>query len=399
MLRLGVEDAGGAFDVLAELDGRYLSTEVAGGFTGRVIGDVRRRRHRRSSTGSTTSPSGTSGRARTEPEGLSLRRDRVRKGARLSHAETGEPVADLDRAPGDPTTPVTISYIAESAGVSVPTVSKVVNGRAGVGPDTRARVEALISQYGYRRPGPVKRSNVMELVFDELEHMWGMEIIRGVERVAREHRVGVVLTEFGPQRSAIRYWIDDALARRPACVVTVAQLSEEQRERLRAQGIPFVVFDPMAELPDGVPFVGATNWSGGRSAARHLIELGHRRIALVGGPDQVCAARRGWTATARRWSPPAYRWCPASSCARSSPGPAATRRRVSCSTARTDRPRSSPATTCRRSGCTRPRGRSGLRIPADLSVVGFDDLPVADLVDPPLTTVRQPLTEMADGRH
>src|SRR5687767_5149469 len=137
--------------------------------------------------------------------------------------------------------PVTISYIAESAGVSIPTVSKVINGRSGVAADTRARVEALIDQYGYRRPAATTRRN-MELIFDELEDMWGMEIIRGVERVARRHQMGVVLTEFGPERNAIHYWIDDTVSRRPACVVTVAQLSEEQRNQLRAKGIPFVVF-------------------------------------------------------------------------------------------------------------------------------------------------------------
>jgi len=304
-------------------------------------------------------------------------------------------VAGLDRAPGDPTTPVTISYIAESAGVSVPTVSKVVNGRAGVGPDTRARVEALISQYGYRRPGPVKRSNVMELVFDELEHMWGVEIIRGVERVAREHRVGVVLTEFGPQRSAIRYWIDDALARRPACVVTVAQLSEEQRERLRAQGIPFVVFDPTAELPDGVPFVGATNWSGGRSAARHLIELGHRRIALVGGPEQVlcCQARMdGYRSAMESAGLPVVPGLIVRAELTRSGGHEAASELLD----RPDRPTAICASNDLQAlGVYQAARAVGLRIPADLSVVGFDDLPVADLVVPPLTTVRQPLTEMA----
>jgi DNA-binding LacI/PurR family transcriptional regulator len=58
--------------------------------------------------------------------------------------------------------------------VSIPTVSKVINGRSGVAADTRARVEALISQYGYRKASPA-RSNMMALVFDELEHMWGVE--------------------------------------------------------------------------------------------------------------------------------------------------------------------------------------------------------------------------------
>ncbi|WP_309238391.1 LacI family DNA-binding transcriptional regulator [Actinoplanes aureus] len=199
-----------------------------------------------------------------------------------AHADRGQ----------DPVKPVTISYIAETAGVSVPTVSKVINGRSGVAADTRARVEALITQYGYRKSSPVQRSNVMELVVDELEHMWGVEIIRGVQRVVREHRMGLVLTEFGPEHNTIRYWIDDAIARRPECIVTVAQLSENERNQLRARGIPFVVLDPSSELPDDVPFVGATNWSGGRSATRHLIGLGHRRIAVIGGLDHLyCQAR------------------------------------------------------------------------------------------------------------
>ncbi|MGO4758317.1 substrate-binding domain-containing protein, partial [Streptomyces sp. 2MCAF27] len=65
------------------------------------------------------------------------------------------------------------------------------------------------------------------------------------------------------------------------------------RDQLTAKGIPFVVFDPTTELPDDVPFVGATNWSGGRAATRHLTELGHRRIAMISGPQDVlcCCAR------------------------------------------------------------------------------------------------------------
>ncbi|MFV2084852.1 hypothetical protein [Micromonospora sp. LOL_021] len=54
----------------------------------------------------------------------------------------------------------------------------------------------------------------------------------------------------------------------------MAQLDQEQRSQLRARGIPFVVFDPTTALPDDVPFVGATNWAGGRAATRHLIDRG-----------------------------------------------------------------------------------------------------------------------------
>ncbi|MCW6009100.1 LacI family DNA-binding transcriptional regulator [Micromonospora sp. CPCC 205371] len=293
--------------------------------------------------------------------------------------------------------PVTISYIAESAGVSVPTVSKVINGRSGVAADTRARVEALISQYGYRKSSAVHRSTTMELVFDQLEHMWGVEIIRGVERVAREHRLGVILTEFGPERSTIRYWIDDTLARRPACVVTVAQLSEEQRDRLRARGIPCVVFDPTMELPDDVPFVGATNWSGGRSATRHLIGLGHRRIAMVSGPDDVlcCRARLdGYRAALESAGLPVDVGLIVRTDLTQQGGFTAALDLLN----RPEPPTAIfTANDLQALGVYQAARTLGLRIPADLSVVGFDDLPITTLVDPPLTTVHQPLIEMASA--
>jgi len=293
-------------------------------------------------------------------------------------------------------TPVTISFIAESAGVSVPTVSKVINGRAGVAADTRSRVEALISRYGYRK-SVATRNNTMELVFDQLEHQWGLEIIRGVQHVAREQGVGVMLTEFGPQHSTIRYWIDDTLARRPACLVSVAQLTDSDRDQLRARGIPFVVFDPTGELPDDVPFVGATNWSGGRSATRHLIELGHRRIAMIGGPDHIlcCRARLdGYRSAVEAAGRPIDPGLIALTGLTREHGQAAALDLLG----RPDRP---TAVFCcndlQALGVYRAARTLGLRIPADLSVVGFDDLPIADLTDPPLTTVHQPLFDMAQA--
>jgi DNA-binding LacI/PurR family transcriptional regulator len=287
---------------------------------------------------------------------------------------------------------VTISYIAETAGVSIPTVSKVVNGRSGVAADTRARVEALVSEYGYRR---TNRKNLMELVFSQLEDMWGMEIIRGVERVARQRGVGVVLTEFGPSRDPVDHPMGDTLARRPACVVTVAQLSQEQRDQLGAKGIPFVVFDPTRELPDGVPFVGATNWAGGRSATRHLIELGHRRIAMIAGPDEILCCRARLDGHRSALEAAGLSMLPALV-----PRAQLTREdgRVAALGLLSRRERPTAIFACndlQALGVYQAARELELRIPADLSVVGFDDLPVATLVDPPLTTVHQPLTEMA----
>ncbi|MEW9534477.1 LacI family DNA-binding transcriptional regulator [Microbispora sp. NPDC049125] len=293
-----------------------------------------------------------------------------------------------DSGPGS----VTIAYIAESAGVSIPTVSKVINGRSGVSAQTRARIEELVNQYGYRKPTG-NRSNIVELVFRELESMWAVEIIRGVERVARKNRVGVMLSEFG-LRDSVGMSIDDTVGRRPQCVLSVAQLTQPERDQLTAKGIPFVVFDPIDELPDDVPFVGATNWRGGQAATRHLIELGHRRIAMISGPDHpFCRARMaGYLSALAEAGLPADPGLVVRTLLTREDGYTAARDLLS----RSDRPSAVfTANDLQALGVYQAAREAGLSIPQDLSVVGFDDLPVVAWIDPPLTTVHQPLNEMA----
>ncbi|MFG2127114.1 LacI family DNA-binding transcriptional regulator [Streptomyces sp. NPDC048751] len=308
--------------------------------------------------------------------------------------DAAEGTADRQREERDAPKSVTIAYIAESAGVSVPTVSKVLNGKSGVSADTRARVEELINRYGYRKPAGAGRSNVVELVFRELKDMWAVEIIRGVERVARRHRVGVMVSEFGLHDNTPPTW-EDTVSRRPNCVLSVAQLSEAERAQLTAKGIPFVVFDPIMELPGDVPYVGATNWSGGRTATRHLAELGHRRIAMISGPeDQLCCSARldGYRSALHAAGLPIDPEIVVH---------AGLTREDGCAAARTllalpERPTAIfAANDLQALGVYQAAREVGLRIPDDLSVVGFDDLPVVAWVDPPLTTVHQPLTEMA----
>ena len=288
--------------------------------------------------------------------------------------------------------PVTIAYIAQNAGVSVPTVSKVLNGRPGVSDDTRARVEDLITKYGYRRPP--YRSNSLELVFRELESMWAVEIIRGVEQVARKHRVGVTVSQFGLHDS-VPELMEDTVERRPKAVLSVAQLSDAEREQLAASGIPFVVFDPISELPENVPFVGATHWRGGQTATRHLIDLGHRRIAMISGPaGQLCfdARTAGYLfamTAARLPVDPALM-------IEAQPGKEAGHAAACRLLSLADPPTAVFASNDLQAiGVYQAVREAGLRVPDDVSVVGFDDLPVAAWVDPPLTTIHQPLTQMA----
>jgi DNA-binding LacI/PurR family transcriptional regulator len=235
----------------------------------------------------------------------------------------------------------------------------------------------------------------MELVMGELESMWGLEIIRGVERAARDHEVGVVFSDFDQRPTETRGWMEATLARRPRCVVSVAQLSQAQRDQLTARNIPFVVFDLAAELPDDAPYVGTTNWLGGRSATRHLIELGHRRIAMISGPDRVLCCRARLDGYRSAMGAADLPIDPELVCRVElayDHGYAAGRELL----ALPDRPTAIfTATDVQAIGVYRAAREAGLRIPEDLSVVGFDDLPVVSWVDPPLTTVHQPLSEMA----
>jgi LacI family transcriptional regulator, xylobiose transport system transcriptional regulator len=294
-------------------------------------------------------------------------------------------------------TRVTISDIADAAGVSVPTVSKVVNGRADVAPATRARVERLLVEHGYQRRSRVSEAaQLLDVVFNELESPWAMEIVKGVEEVARENGLGVVLSAREGPGALGRSWVDAVAARRSAgLILVVSDLSGDAASRLSARGIPFVIVDPAGEPAADVPSVGATNWNGGVAATRHLLELGHRRIGMIGGPRAMLCSRArvdGYRAALETAGLP---FIPeivrtgdfhVESGYIQGRGLLTMRRRPTAIFAGSD---------LQAFGVYEAARQLGIRVPEDLSVIGFDDLPMARWVGPPLTTIRQPLSEMA----
>jgi DNA-binding LacI/PurR family transcriptional regulator len=296
-------------------------------------------------------------------------------------------------------TGTTIAVIAQEAGVSVPTVSKVINGRSDVSPATRRRVEAVIRRHGYQRPvRPARRAPLLELIFHELESEWALEIVRGVERVAGRHQLAVVLTEMQGRRRPGQGWIEGALARRPTGVIAVfSDLNDAMRDQLRTRGIPFVVVDPAGEPVHDTPSIGATNWNGGLTATRHLLGLGHRRIAVIGGPAGVLCSRArvdGFRAAMDEAGVAIDPTLVSHGAFQVDEGVATGRRLL----ARRDRPTAIIAgNDLQALGVYQAAREARLHIPEDLSVVGFDDLPIARWVSPPLTTIRQPLIEMAQA--
>ncbi|WP_042369392.1 LacI family DNA-binding transcriptional regulator [Streptacidiphilus neutrinimicus] len=293
----------------------------------------------------------------------------------------------------------TLAEIAREAGVSTPTVSKVLNGRADVAPATRERVEELLHQHGYqrRRGSSAPSSPLLELVFHELESAWAMEVIRGVENVVREEGMNVVLSESAGRLSLGQSWTDGVLSRRPIGVVLVLSgLDQAQQAQLTSRDIPFVVMDPAGDPGQDVPAVGTTNWNGGLAATRHLLDLGHRRIGMIAGPRPMMCSRaridgyRAALETAGVTVVPAL--------IREGDFHHESGYREGLELLRLpDRPTAIfTGNDLQALGLYEAARELGLRIPEDLSVVGFDDLPVARWVGPPLTTVRQPLTEMAE---
>ena len=306
---------------------------------------------------------------------------------------TSQERADPDSAPR----PLTIAQIAQHAGVSVATVSKVVNGRSEVASGTRAMVEEVIARHGYRRQKkPATPNPLLEIVFHELEGAYPMEMIKGVQAVARDFDLAVVVSELQGRHTPGRGWIEGVLARRPTGVIAVfSGPTDDQSDRLRTRDIPFVLVDPTGEPTHDFPSVGASNWSGGRSATRHLIDLGHRRIAAITGPPHALSSRArldGYRAALDGAGVPADPALVRQGDYHVEDGLVHTRDLL-----RLDDPPTAvfAFNEFQALGVYQAAAAAGRRIPEDLSVVGFDDLPPVEWAIPPLTTVRQPLHEMA----
>ncbi len=303
----------------------------------------------------------------------------------------------LGAGPGSPGRPTTLAFIAEQAGVSVPTVSKVINGRSDVSPETRRRVEAAIREHGYQRSDRSARATpILELIFHELDSEWALEIVRGVERVAGENHLAVVLSEMQGRRTPGRGWIEGVLARRPTGVIAVfSDLSESMRTQLRTRDIPYVVIDPTGEPLHDTPSIGATNWNGGLTATRHLLALGHTRIGVIAGPKGILCSRArldGYRAAMDAAGVPIDPELISHGRFHVEEGIEKGRALLRLP----DRPTAIFAgNDLQALGVYQAAREARLHIPEDLSVVGFDDLPVAQWVGPPLTTVRQPLVQMA----
>ncbi len=289
----------------------------------------------------------------------------------------------------------TLADIAQAAGVSVATVSKVVNGRGDVAPHTRVRVQELLHQHDYLAP-VFRHTEGVENPTIEVQFKGGLksyvaDTLEGIIDTAAEVGASVVVSK----ASGAPHWARGLVsAGRRAVIAVTSVYTAAHLDELARVGLPLVVLDPL-HLPDSqVNSVGATNFAGGLAATRHLLSLGHRRVAYLGGPAMaVCnqARMHGYRAAME-----AEGACIPDTHVHTGEFTFETGRTGAEALLDLEEP---PTAVFAGNdeialGVIESARARGLRVPEDLSVVGFDDTSLAQMVSPPLTTVRQPLREM-----
>ncbi|AYG04131.1 LacI family DNA-binding transcriptional regulator [Gryllotalpicola protaetiae] len=291
----------------------------------------------------------------------------------------------------------TLATIASDADVSMATVSKVLNGRPGVAHETRDRVQSLLQARGYSKPGSDRLvAPLVEIVFNELEDGWSLELLRGAEEVVRESGMSLVVTKSGDRHAPAADWIEGVIKRRPFGVILVlSDLAAEPKRQLRRRNIPFVLVDPSGEPAADVPSIGSANWSGGVLATKHLLSLGHRDIGVIAGPQDVTSARArlsGFRSAMADAGVPVREELIIPGNYHLDSGVEGGLQMLSDSKP----PTAIFATNDLQAlGVYEAARTKGLVVPDDLSVVGFDDVHFSAWSGPPLTTIHNPLSKMA----
>lgn len=293
----------------------------------------------------------------------------------------------------------TIYDVARLAGVSTATVSRALNGKGQIAGTTRAAIDAAVAQLGYQ-PNSVARSLVTKssqtiaLLLPDIANPFYAELVSGITRKALEtgHTMLLCTTEGDPERE--EQYLNLLRAKQvDGVLVDGLVLPPDLIARFVRNGLPIVCLDRDIDSTS-VPLVQVDNLRGAKMAAEHLISLGHRRIAHIAGPPELrISAERiaGYRAAfAAVGVEPDSRLAAVGSFTEDG-GYEAMRGLL----ATTELTAVFAANDLSAIGAISAVVESGRRVPADVSVVGFDDLHLAQFTTPPLTTIHQPALEIA----
>jgi LacI family transcriptional regulator len=282
----------------------------------------------------------------------------------------------------------TMNDVARVADVSIATVSHVINGTRFVSPERVERVHAAMRELDYTpdataRSLRVGRTDTIGLVIPDNSNPFFAELARWIEDAGFEAGYTTILANSNERPYRERRYITTLLSKRVDALIT----------SLRKARIPIVVMDRDVALPMA-DVVLYDNAAGSGDVARHLLELGHTQFACVAGPPGVPAERlEGFRGALREAGISVDDDAVVAGDFHFAGGREATRKLLA-----TGKPFTAlfAANDLMAAGAIRELTAHGLNVPQDVSVVGFDDAPIAEMISPPLTTVRQPLQDMAD---
>jgi LacI family transcriptional regulator, galactose operon repressor len=293
----------------------------------------------------------------------------------------------------------TLAVIADAAGVSVATVSKVLNDRGDVSVETRRRVQKHLRDSEYRPVGsdgsrPREQNRSIEVVVPELQNPYIITVLDGITSSAPAEGFEVVIGRRSPSDSSVVSAPTLLRSELAGAIFITVDAASTSLKALDEAGFPIVVVDPLRISNAKCITIGATNFTGGVTAAEHLLSLGHRRIGHAGGPHSVdCSHARlaGYSSALRKAGIELDETLITHGAFSHDAG----RQVASDFLDRSDPPTAIFAASDEIAlGVMEEARRRSVRIPEDLSVVGFDDTFVASRSAPPLTTVAQPLLEM-----
>jgi LacI family transcriptional regulator len=290
----------------------------------------------------------------------------------------------------------TLDHVAAAAGVSRMTASRALNNQPGVSTAVREKILGIASELGYVPNRAAKdlaagRPRVLGLLCADMHAPFGAEIIAGAVRAARTAGYEVLLYSLLEPHEELREGVAPLLARSTQGVVSVIVHRQDHLPHLKAAGIPVVTI----ENPENSAYsVLADGYSGARAAMRHLIELGHRRIAYIGSYEEMVSSRdrqRAYEEMMHEHGLPRDKQLLVRGDNTQATGFLVAQKLLAMAHPPTAIFANNDPTAL---GVLDAAQRLGVKVPRDLSVVGFDDGPQCLQSNPPLTTVRQPLQQM-----
>ena len=292
----------------------------------------------------------------------------------------------------------TIAQIAQIAGVSVPTVSKVLNGRTDVAPQTRERVERVIEENGFVRNRAARalrkgKTGLVDLILPRMDDEYFLPILEGVAQVLNEAGVRLVLTSthYHPEEEV--QWAETVTDHSTDGVLLVLP-SDEVIAHLAHSGLPYVLIHNQGDQLSNVPSVRITSWEGGFVATQYLISLGHQRIAYIGKTAKAQDAIEriaGYRAALDTANIPLDPQLQCEGDFNEIDGYIAAKALLELA----DPPTAIFAGNDRQAaGVYRALHELGITVPDEMSVIGFDNLPYTEIMNPPLTTVHAPRLEL-----